>query len=162
MLKAWPDRKIYIFDQLHKFVFEKNFSSSENWSFATNFVSAWQGFVRLESARYCWQNIKFRSKPAFDRSCENTICLKWRGIGSVQNVLTILKVKTIYALRPENFCAWNSAERKVLTFCVSGAEMVKIATISFLRAEPVESSRKEKWLTKIGEILFLGGYFPLQ
>ena len=27
--------------------------------------------------------------------------------------------KTIYALRPESFCAWNSADRKVLTFCVS-------------------------------------------
>ena len=28
--------------------------------------------------------------------------------------------KMIYALRPESFCPWNSADRKVLTFCVSG------------------------------------------
>ena len=32
----------------------------------------------------------------------------------------IFVAKTIYALRPESFCAWNSANRKVLTFCVSG------------------------------------------
>ena len=28
--------------------------------------------------------------------------------------------ETIYALRPESFCAWYSADRKVWTFCVSG------------------------------------------
>ena len=32
--------------------------------------------------------------------------------------------KTIYALRPESFCAWNSANRKVWTFWVSVSQSV--------------------------------------
>ena len=35
----------------------------------------------------------------------------------------IYVAKTIYALRPESFCAWNSADRKVLTFCVSAVRV---------------------------------------
>ena len=31
----------------------------------------------------------------------------------------IYVTNSIYALHPESFCAWNSANRKVLTFCVS-------------------------------------------
>ena len=38
--------------------------------------------------------------------------------------------KMIYALCPESFCAWNYADRKVLTFCVSGSEFGQ--DVSFL------------------------------
>ena len=37
----------------------------------------------------------------------------------------IYVAKTIYALRPESFWAWNSANRKVLTFCVSAGQPIR-------------------------------------
>ena len=53
--------------------------------------------------------------------CESN--LRMHGTFMSQKLFThfwrIFVAKTIYAPRPESFCAWNSADRKVLTFCVS-------------------------------------------
>ena len=49
--------------------------------------------------------------------------------------------KTIYALCPEIFCAWNSANRKKLTFCVSvwhiHTHLAMFPKIGFSRSSPL-------------------------
>ena len=45
--------------------------------------------------------------------------------GTFSHFWLIYVAKTIYALRPESFCAWNSANRKVLNFCVLPGTLVK-------------------------------------
>ena len=54
--------------------------------------------------------------------CESNVCI--HGTFMSQKLFThfwrIFVAKAIYALRPESFCAWNYADRKVWTFCVSG------------------------------------------
>ena len=69
--------------------------------------------------------------------CESN--LRIHGTSMSQKLFThfwrFFVAKTIYALRPESFCAWNTADRKVLTFCVSGTPASRFLAVQHISEE---------------------------